>query len=758
MDQKNLRTWEARCTQEEPPKCKARCPLHVDGRELCKLLAAGKIDKAWAVLCKTMPFPSITARICNGVCQKDCLREEVGGAIELAALERFCAENATRTPPVRALPAKGKNIAVFGAFLPGLAAAWDLGKKGFTVILFCKDKRQGLDSFPADLVSNEIIEKELAQFGKMNISFAEHGDPDPKTIMAACDSFDAVFIDPLAYSSSQLGLTDVDPKTLRTKIDFLFASPDARDKSPIELIAIGRKSALSIERALQNASLTAGRDREEPFETRLFTNISKTEEAAPVAIPDGGYSTDEAREEAKRCLLCECMECVHNCAYLEEFKSYPKAYARQIYNNASIVMGTRQSNTLINSCMLCGLCEEVCPENFAMQDLCLEARQDLVSKGHMPPSAHEFAFRDMEFADSSCCAMVKHQPEHTASKQVFFPGCQLSASAPEALAKAYDHLCKKLKGGTGLMLRCCAAPADWSGQQNMFKEKSKSISKDWESLGKPQIIAACPSCLESLGKALPDAEIVSLWSVLSKDLDSIPVQPIGGQFTLQDPCTARHNQDLMNDVRVLLAGKDINFNEPELSGRLTECCGFGGLLSNANEPLSGKVAERRAAQLSGDGVTYCSMCRDLLAKTGKRCLHLLDLIFPSDQDDPAARPAPGYSERRENRVRLKENLLENLWKEKSSPRPSYEEIKVNLTGEASEMMEKRRIMLSDVQKTLQAAQESGQIMENSETGHKLVYHRPAIVTYWVEFEDGAAGEYLIHRVWSHRMQIMGGVK
>ncbi len=129
MDQKNLRIWEARCTQEEPPKCKAKCPLHVDGRELCRLLAAGQVDKAWAVLCKTMPFPGITARICDGICQKDCLREKVGGGIKVAALEQFCAENAKRTPPVRALPDKGKKIAVFGAFLPGLAAAWDLGKK-----------------------------------------------------------------------------------------------------------------------------------------------------------------------------------------------------------------------------------------------------------------------------------------------------------------------------------------------------------------------------------------------------------------------------------------------------------------------------------------------------------------------------------------------------------------------------------------------------------------------------------------------------
>ena len=32
MDQKELRDWEAKCIQEEPPACRAGCPLSVDAR------------------------------------------------------------------------------------------------------------------------------------------------------------------------------------------------------------------------------------------------------------------------------------------------------------------------------------------------------------------------------------------------------------------------------------------------------------------------------------------------------------------------------------------------------------------------------------------------------------------------------------------------------------------------------------------------------------------------------------------------------
>ena len=94
-------------------------------------------------------------------------------------------------------------------------------------------------------------------------------------------------------------------------------------------------------------------------------------------------------------------------------------------------MGARQGNRLINSCSLCGLCEAVCPEDFAMQDLCLQARRAMVQKGKMPPSAHEFALLDMQFSNSDRFALARHEPGKTSSAQVFFPGCQLSASSPK---------------------------------------------------------------------------------------------------------------------------------------------------------------------------------------------------------------------------------------------------------------------------------------------------------------------------------------
>ena len=165
-----------------------------------------------------------------------------------------------------------------------------------------------------------------------------------------------------------------------------FPRPDG-GRSPVWEAAEGRWAASSLDRWLKKVSLTAGREKDGPVESRLFTSIEGIEPfpAVTPADPKNGYDEQEAVLEAERCLQCECLECVKVCPYLERFGGYPRKYAREIYNNESIVMGSRQANKLINSCSLCGLCEAVCPEGFAMQDLCLQARKQHGPEGKDAP-------------------------------------------------------------------------------------------------------------------------------------------------------------------------------------------------------------------------------------------------------------------------------------------------------------------------------------------------------------------------------------
>ena len=239
-----------------------------------------------------------------------------------------------------------------------------------------------------------------------------------------------------------------------------------------------------MDRHLQKVSLTAGREKDGSYETRLYTSLSNITHQPPTPFSrrHGFYSAEEARTEAARCIQCECLECVKVCAYLEAFKGYPKKYTREIYNNESIVMGSHQANKLINSCSLCGLCERVCPEDFPMQELCLEARRSMVRREKMPPPAHEFALMDMAFSQSERCHLARCEPGADRCDYLFFPGCQLAATRPGQTIRVYEHLRSGLLDNVGLMLGCCGAPAHWAEKRRCLKNSwtfSEKTGRSW---------------------------------------------------------------------------------------------------------------------------------------------------------------------------------------------------------------------------------------------------------------------------------------
>ena len=108
MDGEQVRAWEARCIEEQPPACVAACPVHLDVRAMTAAMAAGDFAAALAVYARHIPFPAIVAHICDHPCESACRRAEAGGALHIGALERACVEEAyaglRRTPVQKARP------------------------------------------------------------------------------------------------------------------------------------------------------------------------------------------------------------------------------------------------------------------------------------------------------------------------------------------------------------------------------------------------------------------------------------------------------------------------------------------------------------------------------------------------------------------------------------------------------------------------------------------------------------------------------
>ena len=778
MEQPYLRAFEAQCTQEEPPGCQTMCPLHVEARAFTGLMAQGKFADARKMLDRTMPLSCLMGCLCDGACLNDCRRSAVDSPVNLPLLERACV-SLTRSAKPMALPATNKAIAVIGAGLSSLAAAWELGKKGHKVTVWHTGPVGGrLLELDERVLPQTALPEALEQLAAVRVAFAGLPAYSPDWLKDLLSQVEAVYLGlddedvRTCDSWSSHGLSVKDgklvhaPLTLETSDPRIFAGGASGEAGPSFVLeaADGKRAAGSITRLLQKVSPATAREHEEIYPTALFTDVSGVG-PVPQVVPAEPFrpTEDEALNEAARCIQCQCLECVKRCGYLAHYKGYPKKYAREIYNNLAMVHGVRRANTQIDSCALCGLCAAVCPNNADMGAFCFTAKREMVHVRRMPVSAHEFALEDMAYSNAPDIAFFRHQPGKDKSAWAFFPGCQLPASLPLPTERLYAYLCDQLgtrngngaDGGVGLFFHCCGAPAKWSGREILTRDSAQAVRVQWEEAGKPALILACASCAAFFAAELPDIPARSLWDVLADLPLPQGAAAVAETLALHDPCAARDAPATRESVRGILQSLKQDVEELPLGREMTRCCGYGGLAAAANPAMGDVYALERAGDTDKAILAWCIMCRDRLAAVGKPALHLLDILFGTDAAGAAARPAPGISVRQENRRAFRQTLLQTLWHEIPVRNPRMDAITLHFSDEVARKLEARRILRSDIKSVLMHAEDNGAQFFNAGTGRYLTSLRPKQVTFWVEYSREADGCYTIHDAYCHRMVVPG---
>jgi Fe-S oxidoreductase len=742
-NQNDLHEVEDRCTEEQPPACSAGCPLGIDVRAFVLAMKEKSFSKAWKLLERGMPLPGVTARLCEAPCENFCLRGELGDAIAISALEKVCLREAEHSTPIRPLPARGKKVRCIGGEASSLACAWDLAKKGYSVEIVASEG--GTGAALRACLPEGALEKELAKMEGMNVQFRTVTSLTTEEL--ATDEIDALYLGQDDFTSGLPADLACDEFTRQCNTPKIFTGGASTQTPFITGLSDGRQAALSIDRFLQNASLTTGRLPLRHGKTTLSPETEGIKHLPRIAAAGDSYTAEEAAAEAARCIDCHCLRCVRACVYLQEYGDFPRKHARAIFNNFSIYQGVHGAYSLIDSCSLCRQCEEICPTDFSMADICLDARERLVEAGDIPPNAHYFALQEMHHAQEET-NLLRHAPGHSASKVLFYPGCQLAAMRPQQVWTLYNYL-RGIEEETGIWLDCCGAPAHWAGRKAETEEINARFRERWLEMGSPKIVTACSSCLEHFREA-GGLEVDSVWNLLVK----FPPEGIHAAdvpLALSDPCTARWDEETKGSVRTLLQDCGQQLAPLAASGKTTECCGFGGLMENANPKLAQKVIEARVAQSEQPFLTWCAMCRDRLAKTGKPVYHILDLLFPSQAIDPAEPPAT-ISERRYNRKLLQKKLLVELYGEKEPIDKPWNSIDIDMEEDVQWLLDSRHILEDDIRRTLAAREESGAFFVNSD-GRERASAKIGDVTFWVEYRrEGKT--YHILRAWSHRMNLV----
>lgn len=770
LEQSRLRDYEARCTQESAPRCRLSCPLDMDVRGFLAAMAASRPAEARKLIERHLPLPGVLCAVCDHPCEDSCLRRDLGGALSISELERVCLASVSPQTRILPRPAKKQRLAVLGAGLAGLTAAFDLGRKGFPVTVFDTDRSSALLSsfpcLPADAVGREWQDMEKNRVSFQNSDEAVFYSEDAARAFLATleQDFDAVFAD-LSRLPLSLEAEALDPLTLHwqgkvcagghldtTPTGALYASASRQAGE-------GRRAGITLQRIMGGVSLDAERD--DDRQSRLHVDLKNVPSVPRVLPAAEAWTPEEAAAEASRCLQCSCMQCVKECVYLQKYKEFPRLYARRLFSNATVVKGTRTTaNVVMNGCAMCGQCEVICPEHFSMADLCLEVRRDAVSRDVMPDSAHAFALEDMEQAcgpDSAFLLEDSSLPDGTHAPRLFFPGCQLAGSRPRQVLAMYEWLKSALPGGLSLYSTCCGIPAHWAGREAIFEEHSAELCRQWEACGRPEIIVACSSCKSTLRLALPTARIVSLWEMLDELMPEVPsFEAMPSRFTVQDPCGARHDSAWQKAVRSLASKAGAELVEPVRTREATACCGYGGLVWNAQPELADDMTGKRAQDFDGPVLTSCIMCRDRFAATLENegeSWHLFD-ILPQTAGLAPEKGDPGLSSRRAGRAALRREAL-GAEGEVGEAGGTFS---LRISDDVLASLERQFILRQDALEAVQGIEATGMKFRDRETGHFLGSWRPRRVTFWVEYRADEDGGFTLLRAWCHRMVVPGAIQ
>ncbi|MDR2089745.1 MAG: NAD(P)-binding protein [Clostridiales Family XIII bacterium] len=763
------------CLQKEAPFCGAECPFRMDVLDFVEKLRKGMWNAAFRAYRNATGFPHIASALCRAPCKSVCPLAARGGAVEMPLLERACLAFAKdKGATGYNVPAKPGRVAVVGAGLSGLACALRLSAKKYSVEVFARGERIGgklWDILPPQLFLKDIEEQFRHEEYALRLS-----TPVPDRDFLNGRGFDAVCV-ATGAGGDDFGILGASGERdggpcLRDGASAWFACGALIGDEGARALAGGLHMGTVIDNFLKTDKLFYPSNR---AETRMVLDGARLTDAPPVPPQSGAeYTEDEARAEAHRCLKCQCDACklyVDLCAFTGKWPLRIRdEIAATTLPGVSEVKAT-PAKRLLSASNLANICREVCPARIDLEGLILEGRRSMHRQDKAPWVFHDFWLRDMDFADGPEAALCRAPADAARSAHAFFPGCQLGAGDPRLVEAAYAALLAK-RPDTALLLRCCGAPAEWAGDEEKHAAACAALRIEWENLGKPVLLFACPSCMEAFARGIPEAPRRSVYEALaewgtdgaggaSARIESAPARADAaengarGEWAVFDPCAARRDEKMRSAVRRLAASAGCRLTPLAEQERVTRCCGYGGQPAVANPDYAAFVAEKRAAESGLPYIAYCANCKDALRRAGKECRHILEILF-----DPPSAPSDSrlatVTERRRNRAELKRRLLAQHWNEQPAPRAEDAERGPRLRiGEALlAQMDADRILEEEVRAVVAFCERTGRKVRDASGGACAGYRRIGHMSYWVEYRplEGEEGFELL-RAYAHRMEI-----
>lgn len=224
----------SRCSQCGIPFCQVHCPLHNNIPDWLQLTAENRIEEAFELSSSTNNMPEVCGRICpqDRLCEGNCVIEQAGhGTVTIGSIEKYITDYAWEQgwiKPIKIDIQKNQSIGIIGAGPAGLAAAEELRKKGYKVVVYDRYDRAGgllIYGIPNFKLEKEVVLRRTKRLIDSGIKFKLNCEIGSTiSFQKLKEKHDAILIATGVYKPHSIDLNIYNAINVIPAMDFLTAS------------------------------------------------------------------------------------------------------------------------------------------------------------------------------------------------------------------------------------------------------------------------------------------------------------------------------------------------------------------------------------------------------------------------------------------------------------------------------------------------------------------------------------------------------
>jgi len=243
----------SRCSQCGVPFCQVHCPLSNNIPDWLKLTAEGRLKEAYELAQSTNNMPEVCGRICpqDRLCEGNCVIEQSGhGTVTIGSVEKYITDNAWEkgwVNPIKVKNEKIQSVGIIGAGPAGLAAAEQLRKLGYQIIVYDRYDRAGgllIYGIPNFKLEKIIVERRTKLLEEGGIKFIQNFEVGKDaTLEQLRKKHDALLIATGVYKAREIELPGNNLGNVFPAMEFLTASNKKGLGDKVELFDDGTLNA-----------------------------------------------------------------------------------------------------------------------------------------------------------------------------------------------------------------------------------------------------------------------------------------------------------------------------------------------------------------------------------------------------------------------------------------------------------------------------------------------------------------------------------